>query len=189
MLRRYDIFVSNLLTKMRGFAKNEIIAAVGKLHVPARLDVFADGYRGVKFTGKNISLNVADNQRMQPASGFVWLLANNVPNIKGFSLNKQIRSGSADYAPLRAFYDRWFEDALGFSVFNEGNLLNAADWHAVAGALDITDTVEIQPWTPYVAVPENIVTDPPKTGGASALGFALMAAATAAAVTLKKLRA
>lgn len=66
----------------------------------------------------------------------------------------------SDRARLLAFYEQWFEGELGFTAFNQGNLLKAADWHAMAAAAwDITATVDSAPWTPYVAVPENIVTD------------------------------
>ncbi|MDR1620404.1 MAG: hypothetical protein LBS18_07075 [Clostridiales bacterium] len=70
----------------------------------------------------------------------------------------QIKYGTAGYASLLAFYEEWFEGKLGFSAYNEGNLLTASDWTDIAAAaIDISDTVDIEPWTAYVKVPENIV--------------------------------
>lgn len=105
-------------------------------------------------------------------------------------VNDQIKFGTAGYNSLLAFYKDYFEDKLGFTAYNEGNLMNESDWTAIAGAAwDISETVDIEPWTPYVSVPDNIVTDPPKTGDVSFLGFVLIALAGAAAVVVRKVRA
>jgi hypothetical protein len=103
----------------------------------------------------------------------------------------QIKYGSAGYASLRAFYDEEFEGKLGFSAYNEGNLLRGSDWEDIASAAtDISETVEIEPWTAYVKVPENIVVNPPKTGeAASVAGFITLLLAAAAIVVVKKVRA
>jgi hypothetical protein len=103
----------------------------------------------------------------------------------------QIKYGTAGYDSLLAFYTEWFEGKLGFSAYNEGNYLTADDWATIAAAaIDISDTVDIEPWTAYVKVPENIVVDPPKTGeAASAAGFITLLLAAAAMVVVKKVRA
>jgi hypothetical protein len=102
-----------------------------------------------------------------------------------------IKYDTPAYASLLAFYEEWFEKKLGFSAYNEGNLLRASDWETIAAAaIDISDTVDIEPLTAYVKVPENIVVDPPKTGeAASAAGFITLLLAAAAMVVVKKVRA
>jgi hypothetical protein len=102
-----------------------------------------------------------------------------------------IKYDTPAYASLLAFYEEWFEGKLGFSAYNEGNLLNANVWGTIAAAaIDVSDTVDIEPWTAYVKVPENIVVDPPKTGeAASVTGFITLLLAAAAMVVVKKVRA
>lgn len=91
---------------------------------------------------------------------------------------------------LNYFYGDNFENGLGLSAYNEGNYLTDSDWTTISGAGDVSKSVHIQPWTPYVGVPENIVVNPPKTGElANVLGFVMIALAGAAVVLIKKVRA
>lgn len=52
--------------------------------------------------------------------------------VNGSSAGDQIRFGTAGYTGLIEFYRQWFEGALNFTAYNEGNLLNASDWEAIA---------------------------------------------------------
>lgn len=46
----------------RAYAKNEIVAAVGSIIVPAYENVFLDGYTEMQFTSKNVSFGVTENR-------------------------------------------------------------------------------------------------------------------------------
>jgi hypothetical protein len=156
----------------------EVTNAKGKT---ARLFMFPGGFSTtaeyyrvlVEPSGVNLVFEVAANAAS--------------PHIVG----DQIKYGTSGYDSLLAFYKEWFEEKLGFSAYNEGNLLTESDWTDIAAAaIDISDTVDIEPWTAYVHVPENIVVDPPKTGeAASAAGFITLLLAAAAMVVVKKVRA
>ncbi|MDR1620414.1 MAG: hypothetical protein LBS18_07130, partial [Clostridiales bacterium] len=52
----------------------------------------------------------------------------------GHSAYDQIKYGTAGYDSLLAFYTEWFEGKLGFSAYNEGNLLRVSDWETIAAA-------------------------------------------------------
>lgn len=124
---------------------------------------------------------------VEPSSReLMFLVMGNVP---GKTVGDQIKYGDSGYSSLRYFYDRHFEEGLRFTAFNEGNTLTDKDFRAIANAEDVVETVKIEPWTPYVTIPPNVVTNPPKTGGANALGFVLLAAAAGAALVLRRARA
>lgn len=101
-----------------------------------------------------------------------------------------VEANSLTYRMLLANYEQIFEDDLGFSAYNKGNLLRQKDFQAIANNIDIEETVLIEPWVPQVTVPDVTITKPPKTGvSASMLGFTFIAIAALAAATLKKVRA
>jgi len=84
-----------------------------------------------------------------------------------------------------------FATALGLDITKRGYNMSDANWAAYANSLaNLSESVDVEPWTPYVTVPDNIVVDPPKTGdAASILGFVMIALAGAAVVAVKKVRA
>lgn len=84
-------------------------------------------------------------------------VGNTVP---GRRAGDQIHYGTTRYDWLYTLYKSTFEEGLGLSAFNEGNLLRSQDWGDMVRALrDVSATANIEPWTPYISVPENIVTN------------------------------
>ena len=78
-------------------------------------------------------------------------------------------------------------DLFGMDYFLIGNYVRDSFFEDLVSADTITATVDIEPWTAYVTVPDNIVVDPPKTGdAASIMGFVMVALSGAGAVALKK---
>ena len=78
-------------------------------------------------------------------------------------------------------------DVFGMDYFLIGNYVRDSFFEDLVSADTITATVDIEPWTAYVTVPDNIVVDPPKTGdAASIMGFVMVALSGAGAVALKK---
>ena len=78
-------------------------------------------------------------------------------------------------------------DEFGMDYFLIGNYVRDSFFEDLVSADTIIATVNIEPWTAYVTVPDNIVVDPPKTGDAvSIMGFVMVALSGASAVALKK---
>ncbi len=76
-------FLSGMITKPatdRGYATNEIVAAVGSVTVPSGGDVYGEGYRALKLTGKNVTLKVTDNWGGSSGS---YALNHTVPTVSG----------------------------------------------------------------------------------------------------------
>lgn len=61
----------------------------------------------------------------------------------------QVKPGSSTYKSLQKFYERHFEKALGFSAYNEGNLMTDKDWVKIADNTNLSASVELEPWVPY----------------------------------------
>lgn len=72
-----DIFVDFLSSKPanRGYAKHEIVSAIGEITVPANVDLLDNGYTTLRFSGKNITFKVTDNDRQ---SGDTYKLGSNI---------------------------------------------------------------------------------------------------------------
>lgn len=97
--------------------------------------------------------------------------------------------GKATYNSVLVSFNSYFED-LGLALANRSNKMTHSFWQSVAGSLNTKETVSIDPWVPYVQIPEVEVVTPPKTGSAaSILGFTFIALAGLAAVVMKKARA
>ncbi|MDR1620454.1 MAG: hypothetical protein LBS18_07330 [Clostridiales bacterium] len=110
--------------------------------------------------------------------------------LTNFVTGDQVKYGTAMYSSLRYMYDTHFETGLGFTAFNEGNILTDKDFIAIGNSGDVADTVAIAPWSPYVQMPEITIVNPPKTGEAACLtGFVIIALAVACAALVKKVRA
>ena len=84
-------------------------------------------------------------------------------------------------------YEDVVVDVFGMDYFLIGHYVRDSFFEDLVSADTITATVDIEPWTAYVTVPDNIVVDPPKTGdAASIMGFVMVALSGAGAVALKK---
>ncbi|MEM5766708.1 MAG: hypothetical protein AAGU32_00190 [Bacillota bacterium] len=91
------------------------------------------------------------------------------------------------YDDVMDVYEDVVVDVFGLDYFNIGNYVRKSYFEDLVSGDTIIATVDIEPWTAYVAVPDNIVVDPPKTGdAASIMGFVMVALSAAGAVALKK---
>lgn len=103
--------------------------------------------------------------------------------------NAPVVTSSAKYNGLLASFNTIF-DSLGLSLANRTNSMTNADWETISNASNIRDTVSIEPWTPYVQIPEAPVITPPKTGdAATVIGFVFIAISAGLALVVKKARA
>ncbi len=91
---------------------------------------------------------------------------------------------------LQGIYEDAFVDDFGFDFSIQGGLLKESFFTGINGEDDVSATVDIEPWTAYVTVPDAIVIDPPKTGDAASIaGFVMIVLAAAAVVAVRKVRA
>lgn len=96
---------------------------------------------------------------------------------------------TATYSSVLVSFNIYF-DSLGLALANRSNTMKNSFWASVAGSLNTKETISIEPWVPYVQIPDVEVITPPKTGSASSiLGFTFIALAGLAAVVMKKVRA
>lgn len=109
----------------------------------------------------------------------------------GLAINLGRLPTTAEQLVLDSRMNSIFANELGLDITKRGYSMTDANWETYANSLsNLTESVDVEPWTPYVTVPENIVVDPPKTGdAASILGFVMIALAGAAVVAVKKVRA
>lgn len=96
------------------------------------------------------------------------------------------------YDDVMDIYNDVVVDVFGLDYMLIGNYLRDSFFNDLVSPRTLTATVDIEPWTAYVTVPDNIVVDPPKTGDAvSIMGFVMVAlagAGGASALLLKKRR-
>ena len=98
-----------------------------------------------------------------------------------------IDTSGDDYDDLMDLYEDVVVDVFGMDYFLIGHYVRDSFFEDLTSADTLVATVDIEPWTAYVTVPDNIVVDPPKTGdAASIMGFVMVALAGSSAVALKK---
>jgi hypothetical protein len=98
-----------------------------------------------------------------------------------------IKTSGDVYNHVMDVYEDIVEDVFGMDYFLIGNYVRDSFFTDLVSADTVIATVDIEPWTAYVSVPDNIVVDPPKTGdAASIMGFVMVALSGAGAVALKK---
>jgi hypothetical protein len=98
-----------------------------------------------------------------------------------------IKTSGDLYNHVMDVYEDVVVDVFGMDYFLIGNYVRDSFFTDLVSADTIVATVDIEPWTAYVTVPDNIVVDPPKTGdAASIMGFVMVALSGAGAVALKK---
>ncbi len=91
------------------------------------------------------------------------------------------------YDDVMDFYNDIVVGVFGLDYFNIGNYVRDSYFENLISPRTLIATVDIEPWTAYVTVPDKIVTDPPKTGdAASIMGFVMVAFSAGGAVALKK---
>ncbi len=113
----------------------------------------------------------------------------NTSNELGIVDGATIDTSSDDYDDVMDVYDDVVVDDFGMDYFLIGNYVRDSFFEDLVSADTIIATVDIEPWTAYVSVPDetDVVVDPPKTGdAASIMGFVMVALSGAGAVALKK---
>ena len=101
--------------------------------------------------------------------------------------NAKILTDGDLYDDVMDVYEDVVVDVFGMDYFNIGHYVRKSFFEDLVSADTIIATVDIEPWTAYVTVPDNIVVDPPKTGdAASIMGFVMVALSSAGALALKK---
>ncbi len=100
---------------------------------------------------------------------------------------KFLDTDSDEYEAVMDVYEDTLVDVFGMDYFKIGNYLRDSFFEDLVSGDTIIATVDIEPWTAYVTVPDNIVVDPPKTGdAASIMGFVMVALSGAGVVALRK---
>ena len=100
-----------------------------------------------------------------------------------------IDTSSDEYDDVMDVYEDVVVDVFGMDYFLIGNYVRDSFFEDLVSADTIIATVDIEPWTAYVTVPDEteVVVDAPKTGdAASIMGFVMVALSGAGAVALKK---
>ena len=98
--------------------------------------------------------------------------------------------GDPMYKILSKIYEDYFVEIFGLDFDNIGNKLKMSFFEDLASYDSFSVTIDIEPWTAYVQIPDVVVVDPPKTGDAITLvGFVMIIAALAGVVVFKKVRA
>ena len=122
------------------------------------------------------------------AGGEVWTnLGVNTDGELGIVSGAVIKTDGTLYDDVMDIYEDVVVDVFGMDYFNIGHYVRKSFFEDLVSADTISATVDIEPWTAYVTVPDNIIVDPPKTGdAASIMGFVMIALSGAGAVALKK---
>ncbi len=111
----------------------------------------------------------------------------NTKNELGVVTGAIIETEGDDYDAVMDVYEDIAVDVFGLDYFLIGNYLRNSFFEDLVSGDTISATVDIEPWTAYVTVPDNIVVDPPKTGdAASIMGFVMVALSGAGVVALRK---
>ncbi len=80
------------------------------------------------------------------------------------------------YDTYMEYYEDIVRDKAGLDYFKLGNYVRDSFFEGLTSEYTLTATAEIEPYTPYVSILQNIVLSPPKTdGGPGLVGFALAA--------------
>ena len=105
----------------------------------------------------------------------------------GIVTGAMIETDGDDFDAVMDVYEDIAVDVFGLDYFLIGHYVRKSFFEGLVSGDTIIATVDIEPWTAYVTVPDNIVVDPPKTGdAASIMGFVMVALSGAGAVALKK---
>jgi len=98
----------------------------------------------------------------------------------------KILTSGDKYDDVMDVYNDVVVDVFHMDYFKIGNYVRDSYFENLVSPDTIIATVDIAPWTAYVTVPDNIVTDPPKTGDAmSILGFVMLALSAGGAAALR----
>ena len=116
-----------------------------------------------------------------------FALGVNTKNELGIVKGAVIDTDGDDFDDVMDIYEDVVVDVFGMDYFLIGNYVRDSYFEGLTSSDTVVATVDIEPWTAYVTVPDNIVVDPPKTGdAASIMGFVMVALSGAGVVALRK---
>ena len=134
----------------------------------------------------NVSLGMSINPNTTHAHT-ILPLGVNTDNELGIVKGAVIDTSGDDYDDVMDVYEDVVVDVFGMDYFLIGNYVRDSYFEDLVSADTIVATVDIEPWTAYVTVPDSIIVDPPKTGdAASIMGFVMVALSSAGVVALRK---
>lgn len=140
------------------------------------------------YAGSTITINVSSTYKstgmsIDPVgSTGNTVLGVTVGGVLGVYDDAVIKTSGDLYEEIMDIYTDVAQDIFGLDYMLIGNYVRDSFFEDLTSASTVSATVEIEPWTAYVTVPDTVVVDPPKTGDASSLlGFAVIALAVAAA--------
>ena len=143
------------------------------------------------YDGAVITIDIDDDNVSEGMSiddgTYDFALGVNTKNELGIVKGAVIDTSGDDYDAIMDVYEDVVVDVFGMDYFLIGNYVRDSFFEKLSSADTVVAMVEIQPWTAYVTVPDNIVVDPPKTGdAASIMGFVMVALSGAGVVALRK---
>ena len=152
-----------------------------------------DGYYQISGDGDIIKLFVDKKYKsvgmsIDPsgATGEYNLGVNTSKQLGIVSGSKVLTSGH-DYDDVMDVYEDVVEDVFGLDYFLIGNYLRDSFFEKLISSDTITATVDIEPYTAHVTIPDEVIVNPPKTGdAASILGFVMLTLSAGGAVALRK---
>ena len=105
----------------------------------------------------------------------------------GIVVGATVETSGDNYDDVMDIYEDVVVDVFGMDYFLIGNYVRDSFFEGLTSGDTLVAMVNIEPWTAYVTVPDNIVVDPPKTGdAASIMGFVMVALSGAGVVALRK---
>lgn len=147
------------------------------------------------YAGAAIELGVDKNHATTsmkiatPSSAQLYALVPDLGGDIGVFVDGSIKTSGSVYNGVMAVYEDVVVDVFGLDYMKIGNSLRDSFFDAITSPDTLSDTIEMKPFTPYVSVPEELVMDPPKTGGAPGLiGPAMVALSAVCAFALNKRR-
>ena len=166
----------------------------GVKYTVTKYDIGTDnGYYEITGAGDVIKLFVNKKYKsigmsIDPKGGTIeYDLGVNTDRDLGIRVGSVIKTSGRDYEDVMDVYEDVVVDLFGLDYYNIGNYLRDSFFEDLISTATIIATVDIEPWTAYVEVPDQIIIDPPKTGdAASIMGFVMVALSGAGAVALKK---
>ena len=173
-----------------GIAKTGAINPDGDFQYVITVLAGSDDYNGavifIDVDEDNVSLGMTIDANTAHAPG-PFALGVNTKNELGIVKGAIIDTDGDDFDDVMDIYEDVVVDVFGMDYFLIGNYVRDSYFEDLVSPDTLVATVDIEPWTAYVTVPDNIVVDPPKTGdAASIMGFVMVALSGAGVVALRK---
>ena len=160
--------------------------AIVKTAAGYAINVLSGDYVGAIITIDVDDDNVSEGMTIDDGT-YDFALGVNTKNELGIVKGAVIDTEGDDFDAIMDVYEDVVVDVFGMDYFLIGNYVRDSYFEGLTSTDTVVATVDIEPWTAYVTVPDNIVVDPPKTGdAASIMGFVMVALSGAGVVALRK---